>query len=75
MAADPTPYVLIRCATEMLADLAGNGMSEPLIVMGIEPAADGGEGYELTMRRPSRAELQTAIMARFAAPDRSAPVI
>lgn len=61
----PEGTVLVRCGTQMLADMAGNGMSEPLVLVGIERHGDG--AYNLILRRPSRAVLQAAIDERFRA--------
>lgn len=72
MDADPTPgTVLVRCGTQMLADMAGNGMSEPVVIIGIEPQGDG--TYDLVMQRPSRAVLEATIRERFQTAARPVP--
>lgn len=66
MASDPAPQtdcVLIRCSTKMLADLADNGMSEPIVLIGITAQDDG--TFDLVLQRPSRAALEAAIFDRF----------
>ncbi len=55
-----TAYVAV--STELLVELAARE-SEPVVMLGLVPDENG--GYSMTMRRPSRAELQATIMARF----------
>ncbi len=55
-------YAYIRCARQVLVDLAET-MSEPLVLVGVRPEPGG--GFEIMLRRPSRAELQAQVMARF----------
>lgn len=62
----PTPQpdtVLVRCSKQMLVDMVGNGMSEPIVLIGITAQEDG--THDLVLQRPSRAVLQAAIMDRF----------
>ena len=77
-ATDPRPqsdYVAVAVSTEMIAQLAGNGDSEPVVLVAIKPyRTDGAHTvYEMVLRRPSRAELQAETLRRFQAPDRSRP--
>ncbi len=50
--------VYVAVSSEMLVELAEQE-SEPLVVVGIKPDDNG--GFNLLMRRPTKAELQLAV--------------
>ncbi len=67
----PVPdTLLVAMSPEILVGLAAHE-SEPLAIVGVQPHASIEGAFELILRRPSRQELQAAIMARFQAEDRS----
>lgn len=68
----PSPHgdtVYVAVSRELLVDMAGNGLSDPLVLVGIKTRSDG--AYELLLRRPSRAELQVEIGRRFRSAERA----